>query len=211
MPHDDNTPDGQVDVSQLNTATPDGTVSSEPKDVIPPTSKMPEAMTLEELNKTLGKNFKTKDSALKSLQDTFSYVGKKIDDVRKEVISEVKSNEATEKLAKEVAELKKEMFYKDNPDYANPAIRNFIEKIGGNPSEVVKSKEFKEIFDKVSGFDKTIQLKTVLDSNPRLIAVKDNLTKAKEILSKNQGMVQGVDKTNLEKFVVDGVKAAYDM
>lgn len=209
--NDNNTPDGQVDASQLNAATPDGTVTSGSKDVTTPTPKMPEAMTLEELNNTLGKSFKNKESALKSLKDTFSYVGKKIEDVRNEVVSEVKTNEATEKLAKEVAELKKEMFYKDHPDYANPAIRNFIEKIGGNPSEVVNSKEFKEIFDKVSGFDKSTQLRTVLDSNPRLMAVKDNLTKAKEILSKNQGMVQGNDKTTLEKYVVDGVKAAFEI
>lgn len=209
--NDNNTPDGQVDASQLNAATPDGTVTNGSKDVTTPTPKMPEAMTLEELNNTLGKSFKNKESALKSLKDTFSYVGKKIEDVRNEVVSEVKTNEATEKLAKEVAELKKEMFYKDHPDYANPAIRNFIEKIGGNPSEVVNSKEFKEIFDKVSGFDKSTQLRTVLDSNPRLMAVKDNLTKAKEILSKNQGMVQGNDKTTLEKYVVDGVKAAFDI
>lgn len=209
--NDNNTPDGQVDASQLNAATPDGTVTSGSKDVTTPTPKMPEAMTLEELNNTLGKSFKNKESALKSLKDTFSYVGKKIEDVRNEVVSEVKTNEATEKLAKEVAELKKEMFYKDHPDYANPAIRNFIEKIGGNPSEVVNSKEFREIFDKVSGFDKSTQLRTVLDSNPRLMAVKDNLTKAKEILSKNQGMVQGNDKTTLEKYVVDGVKAAFEI
>lgn len=195
------TPDGQVDVSQLNTATPEGTVGTVPNGGIAPAA---EAMSLSELNAALGKNFKTRDSAIKSIKDTFSYVGKKVDDIKKEVVSEVKTSEATDKLAKELEEMRRERFYDKNPQYAEPSVRKLIESAGGNPADVVNREEFKTIFAKVSGFDESQKLRTVLESNPRLASSKDSLTKARELQSK--GATQGQSRAEVERLAVSAVK-----
>lgn len=194
MPDENITPDGQPDGSQLNPAGPDGTVSNVSAD----------GLTLSEINATLGKNFPTKEAALKSFKDTFSYVGKKVEDVKREVLSEVKTDERLNQLAGELAEERKERFYDRNPQYGS--LRTIIEKIGGNPVEVVNSEEFKGIYEKVSGYDETQKLKTVLESNPRLSSSRDSLTKARE-------MSKGLDRPTeeVEAMVANAVKDAYGM
>lgn len=161
-------PDALDDVSQLNTASASGTVGSVPTD----------GMTLSEINAALGKNFPTKEAALKSFKDTFSYVGKKIDDVKREVLSEVKNDDRLNQLANELAEERKERFYLQNPNYSS--VRTLIEKMGNSPAEVVNSQEFKDIYTKISGYDESQKLKTVLESNPRLSSSRDSLAKARE-------------------------------
>lgn len=133
------------------------------------------SMTLSELNQHLNKNFPTKESALKSIADTFSYVGKKKEDIAKEL----QANDGLSKVSGELEAIRKDMFYKDNPEYAS--YRNLIEKVGGNPAEVVNLPEFKDVFTKASGFDTTQKLKTVLDSNPRLASSRDALSRAQDL------------------------------
>lgn len=211
------TPEGQADGSQLNPAAPEGTVEgviNQVKASMQPgaeksAEKTAENMTLSELNEALGKSFKDKTSAIKSLKDTFSYVGKKVADIKKEVVSEVKTTEATDKLAKELEEMRKERFYDKNPQFAEPAVRKLIERIGGSPSDVVNSEEFKTIFSKVSGYDESQKLRTVLESNPRLASSKDALTKARELQSK--GATQGAARQEVERLAVSAVKDLLNM
>ncbi len=186
-------PEGQPDVSHVNTPSPEGTVSNVPTD----------GMTLSELNATLGKNYPTREAALKSIKDTFSYVGKKVDDVKREVMAETQNNGRIDQLAKELEEERKERFYDRNPQYVS--VRNVIEKFGGNPVEVVNSPEFKEIFEKVSGYDESQKLKTVLESNPRLSSSRDSLNKAREIAQ------SGRPTDEVESMVANAVKDAYGM
>lgn len=160
---DDITTEGQADESQLNPAAPEVTVENESK---------PEDLTLVELNALLGKDFKDKTTALKSVKDTFSYVGKRKEDIAKELGS------FSESTSKELKEIKENLFYKDNPELT--PYRAAISKMGSNPEEVVNTPEFKSIFDKAKGFDSDQKLKTVLSSNSRIGVAKDNLSKARE-------------------------------
>lgn len=164
MEEDNNTLDALSDESQLNSADAEGTVSNE--------SSTPESLSLDELNGILGKNFKDKATALKSVKDTYSYVGKRKEDIIKEV------GGSNSELATELKMIKDNMFFDKNPDYA--PYRKVMEKMGSNPVEVANSPEFKEIFDKAKGFDDSQKLKSVLVSNPRLAQTKDTLTKARE-------------------------------
>lgn len=162
-PEETITPEGQADESQLNSPAPEAAVSNESN---------PENLTLSEINALLGKDFKDKATALKSVKDTYSYVGKKKEDIAKEMAG------SNENVTKELSEIKANMFFKDNPDLA--PYRAAISKMGSNPEEVVNTPEFKLIFDKAIGNDKDQKLKSVLVSNPRLASSKDNLTKARE-------------------------------
>jgi hypothetical protein len=189
-------PEGQPDGSQLNPADPAGTVSN----------VAAEGLTLSELNATLGKNFPTKEAALKSFKDTYSYVGKKVDDIKREVLSDVKNDDRLNQLANELAEERKERFYDRNPNYAS--LRSVIEKMGTSPAEVVNTAEFKEIYEKISGYDESQKLKTVLESNPRLSSSRDSLTKAREIV---RGQQDGQPTEEASQLVVNAVKDAFGL
>lgn len=190
---DDIIPNGNADAPQLSAAAPEGTVT--------PGAPQASAITLEELNTLTGKQFPTKEAALKSIKDTQSYVGMKVEDVEKRL----QANSQTETLAKELAEMRKERFFDKNPQYADDNTRKIIERVGGNPADVVSSPEFKAVFEKVQGFDETQKLKTVLDSNPRLASSRDGLTKASEMKS------QGASTDAVSKLVVGAVKDAYGL
>lgn len=140
-----------------------------------------EAMTLSELNQHLGKAFPSKEAAFKSIADTFSYVGKKKEDIEREVLARAQQDDKTSALTKEIEGIRKDMFYKDNPQYADPNVRALIEKLGSNPSEVTSRPEFATVFEKVKGYDESQKLRTVLDSNPRLATSRDALDKAVDL------------------------------
>jgi len=163
MEDDNNTLDALSDDAQLTSADAEGTVSDESTN---------EGLTLAELNSMLGKNFKDKTTALKSVKDTYSYVGKRKEDIIKEVGGN--NNE----IASELKLIKDNMFFDKNPDYSQ--YKGLIAKMGDNPVDVVNSEEFKAIFEKAKGFDENQKLKSVLVSNPRLAQTKDTLTKARE-------------------------------
>lgn len=203
--NEENITDGTLsDASQLNAADVSSTVGSG-TDTTAPTQPV-EALTLAEINASLGKNFPTKESAIKAFKDTFSYVGKKREDIEKEVRANVQTDDRISKLAQELEVERKERFYDRNPQYADPAVRKLIDSIGGNPSDVVNREEFKQVFEKVSGFDKSQKLKTVLESNPRITSSRDNLTKASEIRNKT-----GQVNHEVEKLAVNAVKEAFEL
>lgn len=199
MDPENTTGEGLPDGSQLNPADPTPAVGNGAG-----TNNAVEALSLAEINKHLGKNFPTKESALKALSDTFSYVGKKKEDIEKEVRSAVQADDRISKLAQELEAERKERFFDRNPQYADPAVRKIIETIGGNPSDVVNREEFKTIFEKVSGYDKSTKLKTVLESNPRITSSRDNLTKASEIVQKTGQVTH-----EAQKHALNAVKDAY--
>lgn len=163
MEEDNTNLDALSDESQLNSADAGQVVSDE---------STQEALTLKELNELTGKNYKDKTTALKSLKDTYSFVGKRKEDIIKEL------GGANEGIVNELKTIKDNMFYDKNPEYA--PYRKVMEKMGTNPVDVANSEEFKGIFEKAKGFDENQKLKSVLVSNPRLAQTKDSLTKARE-------------------------------
>lgn len=159
-------------------------------------------MTLAEINQALGKQFKDKDSALKAFKDTFSYVGKKKEDIEKEVLAKVSENNQVEVLANELKEMRVERFFDRNPDLA--PYRSAYEKVGGNPEEFFNSDAIKPIIEKAKGYDESQKLRTVLESNPRIASSKDSLSKARE-LQRSEGHSDKV-----EDLAVKAVLDVYD-
>jgi hypothetical protein len=184
----DTTVEGQLGDAHVTPSNPDTAVADA-------------ALTLAELEQATGKKFPSKEVALKSIQDTNSYVGKKKEEIIAEVKSSLASNQHLAGIESQLANLQKELWYKDNPDYA--PFRKQIDAIGGNPADVVAKEEYKELFEKARGFDENQKLKTVLDTNPRIAVSRDNLAKAKEAQK-----VGNTDETNAA--VAAAVRSAYN-
>lgn len=134
-----------------------------------------DTLTLAELNQALGKNYKDKDSAIKSFKDTFSYVGKKFEDIAPKI-------DPNQFISREQYE--KDMFYSQNPELNKSEIREVIDAMakakGLSPKDVVESDTFKAVFSKVKGYDESQSLKSVLETNPRLASTRDSFSQAKE-------------------------------
>lgn len=158
----------------------------------------PDTLSLSELNQFLGKNYKDKQTALKSLKDTFRYVGQPKD---------TPSNIDTSKfISKEQYET--DMFYSQNTEYSKPEVRKVIDSmakgLGVSPRDVVASEDFKAIFGKVKGYEESQSVKSVLQSNPRLASSRDKLTQASEALKNG-------DKSTSDALAVKAVMEAYGM
>lgn len=180
MEGQETTVETQADASQLNAPA-----------VEPASNNVaPEAMTLEELNSTLGKNFKDKASALQSLKELNSFVGKKVE------------TQVPESIVKELKELKENQFYSQHPELLEH--RALLSKLDSNPEVAYKTPEFQAIFTKAKGYDENQKLKTVLESNPRLSSSKDSLTKARE--AREAG-----NSSQAEAYALEAVKSAYEM
>ena len=140
---------------------------------------------LSELKNVLGKDFTSTEAALKSVKDTYSYVGK-VGQLEKELAQRTAgaaNANSNDTVLKEIEALKNDLWFSKNPQYA--ASRSLIEKLGraeGKPlHEVVEIPEFKETFTKVQGFDQSQKLRSVLESNPRLASSQDKMTKAQDL------------------------------
>lgn len=165
-------------------------------------SEAGENVSLKEINEYLGKNYKDKGSALKSLKDTFSFVGKKVEKSAEVESSDVKSKSGGDDFARRIKEMKEQLFYSENPDYK--PYKGLISKMGENPADVVGLPEFKDVFDKASSFDKNQTKKNVLESNPRIGVVRNKLKEATEAAG-------GRDYNTASKLATDAVMEAYDM
>lgn len=126
-----------------------------------------DALSLESLNKELGKDFKDVESALASLKETNSFVGKKKEDIAKDLTPPVDPSIA-EKMDTLEKRLDESNFYKDNPQYNNKETIDLIKGLGGKPEEVVEKDVFKNIFEKTSAYDKSQESKSVLHNSSRL-------------------------------------------
>lgn len=145
--------------------------SSNPKETV--SNEVAESLSLKELNDYLGKNYKDKTSAIKSIKDTFSFVGKKI-----EASAPVSHDNGD--VARQLKEMKTELFYSKHPEYES--FKGAISKMGENPADVIMMPEFKDIFDRASSFDKIQKTKTVLESNPRIGQIRNKQKEATEAL-----------------------------
>lgn len=167
------TPDPLPGEPQLSPAGGPGTVEPNPQPVVTPAPSA--SLTLEQINTAMGKDFKDIDTALKSWKDTNAFVGRRKEDIAQELMA------GNSETARQISEIKENMFFKDNPEYA--PYRAAMAKMGSNPEVVAQMPEFKTIFEKAKGFDESQSQRSVLTSNPRLAASKDSITKAKEAVA----------------------------
>lgn len=133
-----------------------------------------DALTLDELNAFTGKSFPTKESALKSIKDTYKAVVQ-----RPAQVPQVDPNRFVSR-----SEFEEATFYASNPDYkAHSELISALAKKSGKPlHEVVQMDSFKTVFEKVKAADAIEQSKSVLQTNPRLGHVTDKITQAREAL-----------------------------
>ena len=131
-----------------------------------------DAITLAEIEATLGKKFPTKEAALKSWKDTNSFVGQKVAPqpmVPPDVLSKVESLEQT---------VRETSFYAEHPEYKG--VKDLISSLGKNPEEVVNTDVFKKAYTAMKASEDSEKSKSVLHSNPRLGQVTDKMTQAQE-------------------------------
>lgn len=146
---------------------------------VPPAVSEPavsvDALTLDELNAYTGKSFPSKDSALKSIKDTYKAVVQR----PQPQVPQVDPN-----LFVSRSEFEEATFYASNPDYKTHSelISALAEKSGKPLHEVVQMDSFKTVYDKVKAADAIEQSKSVLQTNPRLGHVTDKITQAREAL-----------------------------
>ena len=76
--------------------------------------------------------------------------------------------------------IQEDNFFERNPNFKSlrPVVRTFAKANGKKLEEVIELPEIKELVTKVSGYDKSQNIRTVLESNPRLASSQDKITKA---------------------------------
>jgi hypothetical protein len=176
MPEENITLEALGEESHVNSAPASETVTPEGN---PLSESQLRGLSLDELNETLGKQFKDKDSAIKAIKDTFSYVGKKVDQVE----AELKNNGFISKR-----ELEDVLFYRDNPEFGahQDIIDAYASKFGISPKEAVKSEALSGLLAKAQKADSYERNQSVIESNPRLVASRSSLDKARDMaMSRN--------------------------
>jgi hypothetical protein len=153
----------------------------------------PVSLTLEELNSALGKKFDSKESAVKSIKDTFAYVGKKKEDVEKEVVKEVTNSVDSERIA----QLETELFFQSNSELkdARPIIEALAKANGQTLKEAAESKVFQDTFAKLKGAEKP----TVMDAGRRFGDDSDARREFQEALGNKEKMAAYVLKNYINK------------
>lgn len=143
-------------------------------------------LSLSELNSVLGKQFPSKDAALKAVKDTFGYVGK-VGQLEKQVselrgkLETTKAPEFEAKLSELERTVKVDKFYSQHPEYKD--YDKLISSMGSDPAQVVESEVFKSAFQKLQAADAIEKSRSVLHSNPRLGQVSDKIQQAQNSLS----------------------------
>lgn len=161
------------------------------------------------LGQVLGKSFKDDATALKSIKDTFDFVGKagsyqsnikkltaKFATDELGVISlmenlanqstETQVTQPTESVMGEIQALKQQVeeseFFAERPDLKEhkDLLRELRGSTGKRLSEVAELPSVKSLLEKARAADEMERSKSVLQSNPRLGQVRDKLAEARE-------------------------------
>jgi len=166
MPDEIITPESLADADQLAAAAGGGA-----------DSQNVESLTLSELNSYLGKNFPSKEAALKSVKDTFSYVGS-VGQLKNQVDKLQQSQANPQELQQMANRLTETEFYLEHPEYK--PYRDVVRKFGSDPAEAVKDPTFQQTFEALKAKDDAEKSKSVVHSSPRLGQATDSLSQAKE-------------------------------
>jgi hypothetical protein len=154
------TEETQVDESQLNSATGEEAVST------------PEAFTLEELNSITGKQFKSKESALKSIQDMSKMAGKAADLMGK--------TKDAEDVRARLESAEQEVFLARNPQHeANLELLQTLAKASGvSLKEATQLPVYLNVLEKTKMAEESVSKRTIASSNNRVARpVEDDMSK----------------------------------
>lgn len=152
------------------------------------------ALTLEEMNATLGSTFTDIESAKKGLKDTFTYVGKRKEDI----IQEIKASStpvATPDVASkgDIQALRNELFYSQNPQFK--PYQGMLSQLGADPAEVVNRPDVKGVIEKAQAADVVANNKSVVSSNSRLSQSKSVIDSAVQIANARGSTMEDVSLT----------------
>lgn len=187
-----------------------------------------ESKTLaESLSEATGKRFDNDEAALKSIKDTFSYVGKvgkyqpAIEKLEQQLGGEEKvlqhlstiqrSGSTTEKEAAsdvmaELNAMKHQLaesnFYSENSEYKEykDLINSMLPAFENSHEKVVSSDAFKKTYEGLKAGAEAQSAKSVLHSNPRLGQAQNKMEKARE----------AADKGNYSQAAASAVSAVID-
>lgn len=156
---------GEDGVEEVQTESTDIDSSDAETAVEKPQQKEVQSLSLDELNTILGKKFSSKESALKSIKDTYGFVGKRKQDAKEEISKE-------DFIPR--SEFETILFYDKNPDVAKhrEVIDAYAKANGISAREASEVPALKSLIEKASGFEKTESLKTVMTSSPKLKQIK---------------------------------------
>lgn len=142
------------------------------------------AISLDEIQSFLGKKFDSKETALKSIKDTFNYVGRKTEDAAK--LAEETLAKSGEYVRR--SEIETEFFYRDNPNAAKHRVLVDAVAKANNISarEASERVEVKKVLEAASAFEEQETAKTVMQSNSRLGATRDKIQEAKKLMGEGR-------------------------
>jgi len=170
---------------------------------------------LDQLNEMLGRDYKDVDTALKSVKETFSFVGKRdelrqnVEDVMKKtgadeqtvltklqtlMSEETPTPEATEEKpqvtpddirAELTARYEEDRFFDKNPDFES--VKEYVKPLKQQEgfkdmswSEFAETEQAQKLVETFSGYQEANSKKSVVESNPKIGAMTDKLSKARE-------------------------------
>lgn len=146
------------------------------------------------LNEAIGKDFTSREGALKSVKDTYSYVGKAGQPKEPAKPAEKGTGEVDPEKFVSREEFDEANFYANNPEYTgHKELINTLRKGSGKSlEEVVQDESFKSVYDKAVAHDENQKTKSVLQSNPRLGSAVDKQQKARDsIKAMNEATIKG--------------------
>lgn len=197
---DDNTSDGHSEGG--NPTNPEETVSV----------GHDETLNLSELNALLGRNYASKDVALKSIKETYSYTGK-VGQLQKQVdalstgTQQPQIGSELESTVKALqSQLDEQTFLAERPEFKEylPTLRELRKNSDKSLSELTSSEAFKPLFEKSLAQDAAQKKRSVLESNPRLGQVRDKMQESKNLLREG-------DVLKARETAVSNVLDAYDL
>lgn len=158
-------------------------------------------LTLAEMNQYLGKDFKDKESALKAVKETFSYVGKRKEDIAAEVralSAPAPQTSPDSELKSQVQSLNDRLFFSENPEFKG--YEAIIKKMGSDPAEVIGSEEFKKVFEQGKVATEVEQKRSVVSSSSRLAQSKSTVDNAIQIAN-----ARGTSGTDVAEALARGI------
>ena len=162
-----------------------------------------ELLDLSELNQLLGKNFPTKDAAMKSIKDTFSYTGQvgqlraELNSLRSGQAAASSSSSQDSELSSTVkalqAELDEQRFVTERPELKDylPTLRELRNSTGKTLNELLSNESLRPLFEKSLAQDAVQKKRSVLESNPRLGQMRNKTDESRAALEKgNLGLAK---------------------
>ena len=171
-----------------------------------------EMFNLSEINTLLGRNYSSKDVALKSIKETYSYTGK-VGQLQKQVealSSGSQQPQASNELESTVkalqVQLEESTFFAERPELKEYAttLREARATSGKSLADIASSEAYKSLFEKALAQDAVQKKRAVLDPTNRLGTVKNKMSDAREALK--SGNVDGA-----RSGAVESVLEAYNL